>query len=75
MDKPKPPLSRICEEGVLELCKKCGSTIKRKYNFLFFRFGKILGCIQPECENHCENIIFKAKKNYWIIVKREILEK
>jgi len=53
MDKPKPPLSRILEEGIYEYCNKCGSTLKRKFNLpLFIRFGKVLGCIQPKCENY-----------------------
>ena len=53
MKKPKPPLARIREEFIFEFCSKCGSTLKRNFNFFpFIRFGKILGCLQPECENY-----------------------
>ena len=48
MNIPKPPLTRIIREGTIGDCKKCGSTtIKR-----FIWFGKVMGCIQPDCENY-----------------------
>jgi len=47
MKRPKPPPSRLIQEGNSERCDKCGSSIKRK--FIFF---KRLGCIQPNCVNY-----------------------
>ena len=60
MEKPKPPLCRVIREGTIGTCPKCHSTEERKYNFLGFSWGKVLGCINPECENYydkctCEN--------------------
>ena len=52
MKKPKPPLSRIIREGTIGTCPKCHSTEEKKYNFLTFSWGKILGCINPKCENY-----------------------
>ena len=45
---PKPPLTRIIREGTIGDCKKCGSTTIKK----FIWFGKVIGCIQPDCENY-----------------------
>lgn len=39
--------SSIITPGRSNSCKICGSTTNRKYIF----FGKILGCINPECPN------------------------
>jgi hypothetical protein len=51
MQKPKPPLSRIILEGSIGTCPICHSTEERKYYFLFISFGKIIGCINQECDN------------------------
>lgn len=48
----KPPYSQVIREGTEGSCPICGSTEDRKYNFLFFSFGKKIGCINPECENY-----------------------
>lgn len=47
-EPPKGPLSRIIKEGTCGTCPKCKSTEVKRFGF----FGKILGCIQPECENY-----------------------
>lgn len=48
-DPPKPPLCRLIKEGyTLPLCPKCGSSQKRSFPL----FGKIIGCIQPGCDNY-----------------------
>jgi len=49
-DPPAPPLSRIITEGTSGSCPKCGSTEK-----LSMGFGRVVGCIQPKCENFWEN--------------------
>jgi hypothetical protein len=60
----KEPLIRIIEEGFEHTCcKKCGSTQRRRFYF----FGKIIGCIQPECENYYDkrvtirSILFRCR--------------
>lgn len=55
MNPPKFPLSRIIQEGTIGDCPKCHSTTKKKYEILFFSFGDIIGCIQPECDNYFLN--------------------
>jgi len=50
MNKPKEPILRIIREGSVGLCKKCGSSLEYKWDFIF-QFGE-LGCIQPLCENY-----------------------
>jgi hypothetical protein len=52
MEKPKPPLCRVIREGTIGTCPKCHSTEQKKHNFLDFSWGKILGCINPDCENY-----------------------
>ncbi len=42
--KPKPPIGRIYKEGT-DTCPKCSSSLVRKW-------FKIVGCLQPECENY-----------------------
>jgi len=56
---PKPPLNRMINNTVPNLCKKCGSSLHPKYNnfwIFFFTFGLnefiTDGCIHPECENY-----------------------
>jgi len=54
MEKPKPPLSVIILENAIRwtgICPYCDSSTIKKYWFA----GKIIGCVQPECENYCEN--------------------
>jgi len=47
--KPKfPPLRMIREGSSAPPCPKCGSSQMRKFPL----FGKVTGCIQPECENY-----------------------
>lgn len=60
---PLLPISPIVlYDGEKGTCPKCGSTEKRKYNFLdLFEFGKKLGCIQEKCENYYENKIFQQE--------------
>ena len=49
---PKPPLSRVIREGTIGTCPKCHSTEEKKYNFLGFSWGEILGCINTDCKNY-----------------------
>jgi len=53
--KPKKPLLRYIREGTIGTCPNCHSTEIRKYNFLFFSFGKKVGCINPDCFNYYKN--------------------
>jgi len=51
--KPPPfPPSRIIKEGTMGSCPQCGSTEVRGGLLRFFGIGKMIGCIQPECENY-----------------------
>ena len=52
MEKPVRPMIRIIREGTIGSCPKCHSTKEKRFGFLFFSWGKILGCINPECENY-----------------------
>jgi len=50
IEKPKAPLNRLIYEsdGVLnDFCKKCGSSLKRKFGIF-----KTKHCVQPECNNY-----------------------
>lgn len=60
---PLLPISSIVlYNGEKGTCPKCGSTEKRKYDFLgLFEFGKKLGCIQQKCENYYENKILQQE--------------
>jgi hypothetical protein len=49
---PKAPCCRVIREGTIGTCPECGSTEDRKYNFLFFSFGKKIGCINECCHNY-----------------------
>ena len=52
---PKPPPIRlITEYSASGICPKCGSSLRRRFEWLgiLFGIGKVLGCIQPECENY-----------------------
>lgn len=51
-EPPKFPPSRIVKEGTIGSCPRCRSTEVRGGLLGFFGIGKILGCIQPECENY-----------------------
>ena len=53
-DPPKKPILRFIQEGnEYPTCEKCGSSLKKRFYF----FGKVFGCIQPECVNYwkCKN--------------------
>ena len=54
---PKPPLNTIMREGDTgkHVCPICESSLKRSYLKSFLKtgkIGKIIGCIQPGCENY-----------------------
>ena len=49
MDLPKKPILKLIQEwNEGPTCEKCGSSLKKQFYF----FGKIFGCINPECENY-----------------------
>lgn len=49
MSKPVFPCGAlIYETDIRQKCPKCGSSFKRKWIWL----GRVLGCIQPRCENY-----------------------
>lgn len=51
--KPKPPITRIIQEGCLDDCPSCKSSRVRKYlTGSLLQFGDYLGCINPNCENY-----------------------
>jgi hypothetical protein len=53
-DKPIPPPSRLIYESDGEpkdLCKKCGSSLYRKFGI--FKTSK---CVQKECDNHFKDL-------------------
>jgi len=52
IDKPIAPLLKLVREGTQGTCPKCGSTEIREHSFLGIPFGKIKGCIQPDCEKY-----------------------
>lgn len=52
MKKPKKPVGRRIREGTMGTCPNCHSTEQRRFNWIFFRFGKKIGCINPDCENY-----------------------
>ena len=57
-ERPKLP-SRLIKEGTIGDCPKCGSTTLHKHEWgILGRWGKKIGCIQPECENY-----FDSKQN------------
>tara|TARA_R110002167_G_scaffold98020_8_gene258372 strand:- start:666 stop:839 length:174 start_codon:yes stop_codon:yes gene_type:complete len=48
-ERPKfPIISLIYETDLRDRCKKCDSSLKRKWWF------KVLGCVHPECEDYYE---------------------
>ena len=53
MNPPKPPLSRVIREGTHGTCPKCHSTEQKKFGILG---GKILGCINPDCDNYYKKV-------------------
>jgi len=62
--RPKaPPLKLIREDGRIPFCPYCGSSVNRAW----FGFGRVLGCIQPECVNYHVNRT-KRSKIKWIKV-------
>lgn len=42
---PKPPTTRMIQDGNPYTCRKCGSSLKRS-------FWSLRGCIHPECEDY-----------------------
>ena len=61
---PKPPLSRIIREHTIGDCPKCGSTQNKNHHFLWWNFGRIIGCINPDCNNYYKkNIMEKLFEN------------
>jgi hypothetical protein len=55
LERPKPPCMRlIMDHSCSGICPKCGSSLQRRIGWLghIFGIGKVLGCIQPECENY-----------------------
>jgi len=64
---PSPPLSRIIREWTVGDCPKCNSTTVKKSMWS----RKIIGCIQPKCENYylLNKTIMKKFKT-----RKEILE-
>tara|TARA_R110002074_G_scaffold32309_10_gene90322 strand:+ start:11742 stop:11915 length:174 start_codon:yes stop_codon:yes gene_type:complete len=48
-ERPKfPIISLTYETDLRDRCKKCDSSLKRKWWF------KVLGCVHPECEDYYE---------------------
>jgi len=45
---PSPPPYRLIKEGTMGDCPHCGSTSIKRWVW----FGKIIGCINPECTNY-----------------------
>ena len=45
---PFGPPNRILKVGARGTCDDCGSSLKRTF------WGKVVGCIQPKCENYYE---------------------
>ncbi len=58
MNISKPPISRIVKEGTTGDCPICKSTMLKEHEWIFFRWGETIGCVQPECENY-----FNSKQN------------
>jgi len=56
-EPPKPPLSRILKEGVLETCPNCGSSAEKKPMFFGNRY-----CININCYYHEVPILANVKK-------------
>jgi hypothetical protein len=46
-----PPPCRLIREGTMGDCPNCGSTTVKRWIW----FGKIIGCINPECINYEKN--------------------
>lgn len=47
---------RLIREGTIGDCPNCGSTTLHKHEWgIFGRWGKKIGCIQPECENYYDS--------------------
>ena len=56
MNPPKPPLSRIIREGTIGSCPICHSTEQKRFNLLFLSVGRILGCINSDCDNYYKKV-------------------
>lgn len=53
MEKPKWPLNSKIYEGDFGSCVKCGSSeLRSVIGIKSFGIGKVIGCIQPECDNY-----------------------
>ena len=46
---PKPPMTRMIQDGNPYTCRKCGSSLKRV-------FWLLKGCIHPECEDYYDKV-------------------
>jgi len=59
VEKRKGPTGSIIREGdePNARCLKCGSSFKFQFKFLGIRFGKRLGCRQPECSEYYNKTI------------------
>lgn len=59
----KKNLLRLVKVGTIGDCPNCGSTTLKKHEWgIFGRWGKNIGCIQPECENYHDSIQNKRDK-------------
>lgn len=54
--KPQPPLTRVLRDDLSPECPICHSSVKRSF------FGKIKGCIQPDCINYYKNKIINREQ-------------
>ena len=55
LKRPKPPCCRIVMDySVSGYCKLCHSSLQRRFKWIghIFGIGKVIGCIQPECDNY-----------------------
>jgi len=67
---PKIPTSRLVKEGTYGTCPVCRSTEIHKYNLFNFAIGKVLGCINPDCNRYYKGKLeTKSEKKYRIVEK------
>ena len=53
MNPPKRPMNRIIREGTYGTCPKCHSIEQKRFGIFG---GKILGCINSECDNYYKKV-------------------
>jgi len=58
MDKPEWPHNSLIYEHSVTFCNICGSSIKRKWGFLWK-----LGCIHPQCKDYYKKETYNENKN------------